>query len=114
MHIPAIPIGARETSAFLRQVAAFAGLEPQPVETFIAAEEKRYYRFLENFADFYSEYWWGLPARFAVISDSAYTLALTRFLTDQLGLISARAIVTDNPPHDFRDGDPHAVPRDCR
>jgi nitrogenase molybdenum-iron protein beta chain len=107
LHLPVLPIGSGETSAFLRRVAAFAGLDKgkakQKVEAFIADEEARYYKYIEDFTDFYSEYWWGLPARFAVIGDATYALGLTRFLVNQLGLIPARVIVTDNPPEETRD-----------
>jgi len=102
LHTPALPIGAGETSAFLRRVAAFAGIDKDRVEAFIADEDARYYKYIEDFTDFYSEYWWGLPARFAVIGDAGYALGLTRFLVNQLGLIPARVIVTDNPPEETR------------
>jgi len=104
LHVPAIPIGAKETGAFLRKVADFAGLPKEKVEAFITAEEKRYYLYLEDFSDFYAEYWWGLPAKFAVVGDSAYNLALTRFLVNQLGLIPGKQIITENPPDDVREG----------
>ena len=39
LHVPAIPIGAKETGAFLRKVADFAGLPKEKVEAFITAEE---------------------------------------------------------------------------
>ncbi|MDR3516698.1 MAG: nitrogenase component 1 [Azospirillaceae bacterium] len=104
LHIPAIPIGAKLTSAFLRQVAEFADLDPGPVETFIAREEKRYYPFLRDFAAFYagctSQY--QLPSHLVVISESAYALAITRFMVDQLGLEPRYQLVTENPPGEFR------------
>jgi nitrogenase molybdenum-iron protein beta chain len=103
LHIPVLPIGARQSGEFLRQVADFAGLAPQPIEAVIAAEETRYYNYIDGFTDFYSEYWWGLPARFAVVGDSAYNLALTKFLVTQLGLIPAKQIVTEDPPVEHRD-----------
>nr|WP_092071673.1 nitrogenase component 1 [Dendrosporobacter quercicolus]NSL49501.1 hydrogenase [Dendrosporobacter quercicolus DSM 1736]SDM29111.1 nitrogenase molybdenum-iron protein beta chain [Dendrosporobacter quercicolus] len=102
LHVPVIPIGAMETSAFLRRVVAFAGLDPMVAEAFIAREEASYYRYLEDFSDFYAEYWWGLPAKFSVIGDSAYNLALTKFLVNQLGLIPSRQIITENPPEEYR------------
>lgn len=102
LHVPAIPAGAKETGAFLRKVGAFAGISKKKVETFIKAEESTYYKYLEDFTDFYAEYWWGLPAKFAVTADSGYALALTRFLVNQLGLIPARVILTDNPPDERR------------
>ncbi|GEO82623.1 nitrogenase component 1 [Pararhodospirillum oryzae] len=104
LHRPVLPIGAAETASFLREVAAFAGLDPVVVDAFIAAEERIYYSYMEYFTDFYSEYWWGLPAKFAVIGDSTYALALSKFLVNQLGLIPALQVVTENPPEETRSG----------
>ncbi|MBM7865616.1 hydrogenase [Heliobacterium gestii] len=104
LHVPVIPIGAKQTSAFLRQVVEFAGLDREKAEQFIQKEENTYYRYLEDFSDFYAEYWWGLPAQFAVIGDSAYNLALTKFLVNQLGVIPGKLIITENPPERFREG----------
>lgn len=106
LHLPILPIGANATTAFLRKVLAFAGLKRRrgKAEAFIAEEEARYYKYLEDFTDFYAEYWWGLPAKFAVVGDATYNLALTHFLVNQLGLIPARQIITDNPPEEFRTG----------
>jgi nitrogenase molybdenum-iron protein beta chain len=107
LHVPVLPIGSNETARFLREVLDFAGITTGPArdkaEAFIADEEARYYKYLEDFTDFYAEYWWGLPAKFAVIGDATYNLALTRFLVNQLGLIPARQIITDNPPDEFRE-----------
>jgi len=103
LHIPVIPIGAQETSGFLRKVAAFAGLDTAQVEAFIQQEEETYYHYLESFSDFYAEYWWGLPAKFAVIGDSSYNLALTKFLVNQLGIIPGKQIITENPPEEYRE-----------
>jgi nitrogenase molybdenum-iron protein beta chain len=103
LHIPVIPVGAKETSAFLRKVAEFAGInENKSVDSFIASEEKLYYEYLEGFSDFYSEYWWGLPSSYSVIGDSAYNLAINKFLVNQLGLIPSKQIVTENPPEEYR------------
>jgi len=103
LHLPAIPIGAAESARFLRQVAEFAGLDPAPVDAFITAEETFYYSYLESFTDFFAEYRWGLPTRFAVAADSAYALALTRFLVNQLGLIPTRTLITENPPEEHHE-----------
>jgi nitrogenase molybdenum-iron protein beta chain len=103
LHYPVIPIGAKETSKFLRTVADFAGLKKEKVDAFIRKEEKEYYYYLEHFSDFYAEYWWGLPAKYAVVGDSAYALAVSKFLVNQLGLIPAKHIITDNPPEQYRD-----------
>jgi nitrogenase molybdenum-iron protein beta chain len=103
LHVPVIPIGAKETSVFLRRVVNFAGLPSLKAEHFIEKEEANYYSYLEGFSDFYAEYWWGLPAQFAIVGDSAYNLALTKFLVNQLGLIPGKQIITENPPEDYRD-----------
>jgi nitrogenase molybdenum-iron protein beta chain len=105
LHVPTIPIGARLTGAFLRQVAAFADLEPQRVEAFIAAEEKEYYLYLRDFTGFYagcaSQY--QLPSHLVVVSESAYNLSVTKFMVDQLGLVPGCQVITENPPEAFRD-----------
>jgi len=101
LHIPIIPIGAKETSSFLRKVVEFSGIDKVKAEKFIEEEEKKYYEYLEDFSDLY---WWGLPAKFAVIGDSAYNLALTKFLVNQLGLIPAIQIITEDPPEKYRSG----------
>ena len=103
LHIPVIPIGAKETSAFLRKVVEFSGIDSEKAEAFIKAEEATYYHYLGDFSDFYAEYWWGLPAKFVVIGDSAYNLALTKFLVNQLGLIPGKQIITENPPEIYKE-----------
>jgi nitrogenase molybdenum-iron protein beta chain len=105
LHVPTIPIGANLTGAFLRQVAAFAGLETQRVNAFITAEEKVYYLYLRDFTAFYagcaSQYL--LPSHLVVVGESAYNLAVTKFMVDQLGLVPGRQVITENPPETFHD-----------
>jgi len=100
LHQPALPIGAAATSALLRQIAALAGLPAEPVEAFITAEERRYYLYLRDFNAFYagcsSQY--RLPSHLLVAGESAYALAITRFMVGQLGLEPARIVITENPP----------------
>ncbi|XVK30612.1 nitrogenase component 1 [Pectinatus frisingensis] len=102
LHIPVLPIGAEQTAEFLRKVAEFSGVNIKSTNDFIAAEEKEYYYYLEHFTDFYAEYWWGLPSSYAVVGDSAYNLAINKFLVKQLGLIPSTQIITDNPPEKYR------------
>ena len=103
LHIPTIPIGANETGRFLREVGKFAGIDEAEIERYIEIEEELYYKYLGDFSDFYSEYWWGLPDKFAVVGDSAYNLAITKFVVNQLGLIPAKQIITENPPEEYRE-----------
>lgn len=103
LHLPVLPIGAKQVAEFLRAIAFFAKSNEVQTEKFIQKEEKEYYYYLEYFTDFYAEYWWGLPAAYAVASDAAYNLALNKFLVNQLGLIPARQIITDQTPEKYRE-----------
>ena len=38
-----------------------------------------------------------------MVSESAYNLAITKFIVNQLGLTPGRQIITENPPEEFRD-----------
>ncbi|WP_446899737.1 nitrogenase component 1 [Clostridium sp. LBM24168] len=102
LHVPIIPIGAEETTEFIRKVVEFSGANKNISEKFINEEESRYYYFLDHFSDFFSEFWFGLPSRYAVIGDSAYNIALNKFLVNQIGLIPVKQIITDNPPDRYR------------
>jgi nitrogenase molybdenum-iron protein beta chain len=103
LHVPVPPIGGRQTSEFLRQVVAFAGLPEAPAAAFIAAEERDYYGYIEAFSEFYSQYRWGLPARFAAVGDAATTLSISSFAVRQLGLVPACVVITDDTPAEHRD-----------
>lgn len=103
LHIPVLPIGAKECAEFIRKVVDFAGIDSVKSEEFIKDEEKEYYYYLEHFGDFYSEYWWGLPSKYSVVGDSTYNLALNKFLVNQLGMIPVKQIITDNTPEKYRE-----------
>lgn len=103
LHIPVLPIGADATSKVLRQIVEFTGVDKEKAEEFIEKEEKWYYHYLENFSEFYSESFYGLPAKYVVVGDSLYNLALNNFLVNQMGLIPAKQFITDNPLEKYRD-----------
>jgi nitrogenase molybdenum-iron protein beta chain len=103
LHVPVIPIGEEATTKFIRDIVAFTGIDSKKSEMFIKKEASQYYYFLEHFADFFSEYWFGLPSSFAVVGDSAYNAAISKFVADQVGLIPAKHIITDNPPKKYRE-----------
>jgi nitrogenase molybdenum-iron protein beta chain len=104
LHVPMIPIGSIETGGFLRKVAAYAKTDPERAEAFIREEERDYYRYLEEFSEFYAEYFFGVPSKLAVVSDSAYAAAITNFASNQLGLIPVKIIATEDPPEEHREG----------
>jgi nitrogenase molybdenum-iron protein beta chain len=101
LHYPALPIGATETSAFLRVVGAFAGVPEGRVEETIRREEARYYYYVERSADLLFETRF-LPGHFITVADSFYALGLTRFLINDLGLIPEVQFITEVVPEEYR------------
>ena len=91
LQYPTIPIGATETSKFLRTVGEFAGVDKEKVEKIIDKHESEYYYYIERFADVFLETR-VMAKRFVVVSDSQYSLALTKFLVNDFGLISSKTI----------------------
>lgn len=51
LHYPVLPVGAFETSKFLRAVGRFAEIDDEKVESIIKSHEEEYYYYIERFAD---------------------------------------------------------------
>lgn len=102
LHYPNLPIGAYETSEFLRTVADFAGIEKNKVEGVIAEHEKEFYYFIERFADIFFELR-VMPRRFVTVSDAYYGLAVTKFLTNDFGLFPEKQYITDDTPEEYQE-----------
>lgn len=102
LHIPEIPVGEEATAKFIRQVVEYAGIDKTQSEQFIRQEADIYYYYLEHFSEFFAEYWYGMPSEFVVTADSAYALAYSKFLADQIGLIPKKVVITDNTPEKYR------------
>lgn len=102
LHIPEIPVGEEATARFIRQVVEYAGIDKTTSEQFIRQEADIYYYYLEHFSEFFAEYWYGMPSEFVVTADTAYALAYSKFLADQIGLIPKKVIITDNAPEKYR------------
>lgn len=97
-HYPVLPIGATETGRFLRSVAAFAGIGEAGVEAYIKSQEENFFYYLERAADFLLEFRYDLPGRFVTVADSFYTLGVSRFLANDLGLLPGPQFITDEAP----------------
>jgi nitrogenase molybdenum-iron protein beta chain len=104
LHYPVLPIGAVETSRFLRSVAEFAQLPSSQVDPYIVRKEDLFYHYLDRAADFFMEMRWDLPARFITIADSFYSLGISRFLVNELSMVPGQQFVTDEPPEHLREG----------
>lgn len=102
LHIPTLPVGAFETSKFLRTVGEFAGVDKEKVEKIITKHENYYYYLIERYADLFLETR-VMAKQFSIIGDTQYTLGITKFLVNDLGLIPAQQFITDNTPKQFRD-----------
>jgi len=103
LHYPVFPIGARETSHFLKDVGQYAGLPEATVSAFIETQEAAFYHYLERASDFFLEFRYDLPGRFFTVADSLYALGISRFLVNDLGLLPGQQFVTDDPPVEHRD-----------
>lgn len=102
LHYPTQPIGAVETSRFLRAIADFAGVDPALVEAVIDRHEKEYYFHIERTSDVFLENR-TMSRRFATVSNAADALAVTRFLVNDFGLIPGTQYITDGTPDEYRE-----------
>ncbi len=102
LHYPTLPIGAFETSKFLREVGKFAGVEETKIETMINEQERYYYYLIERYADMFLETR-VMAKQFSVVADAQYALGITKFLVNDLGLVPAKQFVADDTPKQFRE-----------
>ena len=96
LQFPYLPVGAKSTSDFLRKVGEFAGMEKKFTERVIASHEKTYYSYfteLERFLVFYQN---EFPWDFITVGDSNYSIGVSSFLTNELGLRSGNIYITED------------------
>ncbi|MDR2368308.1 MAG: nitrogenase [Deltaproteobacteria bacterium] len=97
-----LPVGPKKTSALLRTVGRLLKIPKKRVEEVIAREERAAYRFVEYMAELFMV---AMPhSYFAVIGDSLTVATLIRFGANELGWNPKLAIVTDDPPEEYREG----------
>ena len=102
LHYPTLPIGAFETSKFLRVVGKFAGVDEEKVENIINEHENYYYYLIERYADLFLETR-VMAKQFSVVADAQYALGITKFLVNDLGLVPAKQFVADDTPKAFQE-----------
>ncbi len=102
LHYPTLRSGATETSKFLRAVGEFAGVDQEKVEAVIKEHEDYYYYLIERYADLFLENR-VINKQFTVIADAQYSLGITKFLVNDLGLVPAKQFVVDDTPKNYRD-----------
>ena len=102
LQYPVLPIGATETTKFLRAVQEFTGVDKNLVEEVISKKEAEFYYYIERFADTLLETRI-LGKRFTVASDSQYAIAVTKFLVNDMGLFPEKIFITDDAPKSSRE-----------
>lgn len=89
LRIPGLPIGASDTTVFLRKVGETLKLNQELVNRVIAEEEEYVYNFLEQAIGSLS---W---KRFAVVGDANTAVGVTRFLANDYSFTPIITIITD-------------------
>lgn len=102
LHYKTLPIGATETSKFLREVGKFADVPKEKIESVIKEHEDYYYYLIERYADLFLENR-VINKQFTVVADAQYSLGITKFLVNDLGLIPAKQFVVDDTPKAYRE-----------
>jgi Nitrogenase molybdenum-iron protein, alpha and beta chains len=96
-HYKGLPIGAKQTSSFLRSVGEFAGIDKEKIEFVIKQEEARYYEYFLGLADFILAFRNNLPHQLYTVADSAYAISVSEFLVKEAGFIPEGVYIIDNP-----------------
>ncbi|GAB6390748.1 MAG: nitrogenase molybdenum-iron protein beta chain [Treponematales bacterium] len=103
LHYPTLPIGAFETTKFLRAAGRFCGVDNAVIENAVKEREEEYYYYIERFSDVFLEQR-VMSRRFAVVGDAHYALSVTKFLVNDMGLFPAAQFVMDGTPEKYRQG----------
>lgn len=101
LHYPVLPIGAFETSKFLRTVTEFTGIDKSKANALIDEKEAEFYYYIERFSDIFLEAR-AISNRFTVASDAEYSLAITKFLTNDMGMFPTKQFILDDTPEQYR------------
>ncbi len=100
------PVGANETTRFLREaldyaLEAGAEVDRERAGAFIAREERAYYEEIDNLATFLLEFRYGLPNHVHILHDAGYVAGFTRFLLHETGIVPKEQFVVDNTPEKY-------------
>ena len=102
LKYPVLPVGASETSKFLRKVGEFCNVDKEIVEKVIKEKEAEFYYYIERFAETFLE-----PQivgkRFTIVSEAQYVLAVTKFLVNDMGDFPLKLFITDDTPEKYHD-----------
>jgi nitrogenase molybdenum-iron protein beta chain len=102
MHYPTLPIGAFETSRFLRALVEKTGADGELIRKVISSHEAEYYYYIERYADIFLEQRI-MSKRFVCVADAHYALAFTKFLVNDLGMFPETQFITDDTPEAYHE-----------
>lgn len=97
LHRPTYPVGAHETSSFLRELGGALAVDSAVVERVIARHEREYYYHIERTSDVFLENR-TMSRRFSTVTNAADALAISRFLVNDFGLVPNTQFITDATP----------------
>jgi nitrogenase molybdenum-iron protein beta chain len=102
LHYPVLPVGAHETSTFLRTVSEFAGLDPHKLDPVIEACEREYYYYIERSVDIFFENRVA-SKKFSTVTTAANALAFSKFLINDFGLMPNTQYITEGVPEEHQE-----------
>jgi len=88
-----LPIGPSATEEFIVKVSSELGIDESLRDNVIESENSLYYKYVDRIADAYNDQDFQRYA--VVIGDWNYSVALTRFLADDLGWLPELTVITD-------------------
>lgn len=105
-HFRYLPIGANETTRFLKEVLEYAieqgaEIDKDKALAFIDREERAYYEEIDNLATFLLEFRYGLPNHVHILHDAGYVVGLSRFLLHETGIVPKEQFIVDNTPQKY-------------
>jgi len=93
LTLKSIPVGAKNTSDFLVNVAELVGISSAVVERFVLAEKLREEYYIENLWKLYVDY--DFQKTFGIIGDAGTVYGIHDFLSETFGLIPVVKVFTD-------------------
>lgn len=105
-HFRYLPIGANETTRFLKGVLEYAleqraEIDADKALAFIDREERAYYEEIDNLATFLLEFRYGLPNHVHILHDAGYVVGLSKFLLHETGIVPKEQFIVDNTPKNY-------------
>ena len=102
LHYPTLPIGAYETSKFLKTIGEYAGVDSGKIDAIIEKHEREYYYHIERTSDVFLENR-TMSRRFSTVTNAADALAISKFLVNDFGLVPGKQYITDSTPDDYKE-----------